>query len=147
MGRWSHRVVAPFVVLFLLAGSLAADDKAAAIGALLKRYYDVGAFNGSALVAENGTVIFKQGFGLADFEWNLPNTTDTKFRLGSITKQFTATLVLQLVEEGQLSLDTTLATALPYYRQDTGARITVHHLLATPPASRATQVFRTSPRT
>jgi CubicO group peptidase (beta-lactamase class C family) len=130
MGRWSHRVVVPFVVLFLLAGSLAADDKAAAIGALLKRYHDVGAFNGSALVAENGTVIFKQGFGLADFEWNLPNTTDTKFRLGSITKQFTATLVLQLVEEGKLSLDTTLATALPYYRQDTGARITVHHLLA-----------------
>lgn len=75
-------------------------------------------------------MIFKKGFGLADFEWKIPNTPDTRFRLGSITKQFTATLVLQLVEEGRLSLDTPLARALPYYRQDTGARVTIHHLLA-----------------
>src|SRR5215813_10235570 len=51
-------------------------------------------FNGTALVAENGKVVYKQGFGLANMEWGIPNTPDTKFRLGSITKQFTSMLTL-----------------------------------------------------
>jgi CubicO group peptidase (beta-lactamase class C family) len=116
--------------ILLLVGDGVSQDKAAAIESLLKRHRDVGAFNGTALVAENGKVIFKKGYGPADFEWKIPNTPDTKFRLGSITKQFTATLILQLVEEGKLTLDTTLAKALPYYRQDTGARVTIHQLLS-----------------
>jgi len=124
------RLVASFVILALSAAAAAAVDKAAAIESLLKRHHDLGAFNGAALVAENGKVIFKKGYGLADFEWRIPNTPDTRFRLGSITKQFTATLILQLVEEGKLSLDTALAKALPYYRQDTGARVTIHNLLS-----------------
>ena len=106
-----------------------ADDKAGAIDALLARYQEIGAFNGTVLVAEHGAVVFKKGYGLADFEWRIPNAPDTKFRLGSITKQFTATLVMQLVGEGKLSLDTRLADALPYYRKDTGARITIAQLL------------------
>ena len=53
-----------------------------------------GQFNGSALVADNGKVIFKRGFGLANMEWNIANEPDTKFRLGSITKQFTAVAIL-----------------------------------------------------
>ncbi|MFI4942159.1 MAG: serine hydrolase domain-containing protein, partial [Burkholderiales bacterium] len=93
----STPLVASIGLLLLSAGAGAAQDKAAAIESLLKRYQDVGAFNGTALVAENGKVIFKKGYGLADFEWKIPNTPDTKFRLGSITKQFTATLILQLV--------------------------------------------------
>ena len=95
------RPVASFVIVLLAAGALGAEDKAAAIESLLKRHQDIGAFNGAALVAENGKVIYKKGYGLANFEWNIPNTPDTKFRLGSITKQFTATLILQLVERGQ----------------------------------------------
>jgi CubicO group peptidase (beta-lactamase class C family) len=111
------------------AGVALTQDKPQAIETLLNGYRDAGAFNGAALVAENGRVIFKKGFGLADFEWQVPNTADTRFRLGSITKQFTATLVMELVEQGKLSLDTTLAAALPYYRKDTGAKITIHQLL------------------
>lgn len=117
------------IALLSRAGLASAGDQAQAIESLLTGYRDVGVFNGAALVSENGRVIFKKGFGLADFEWGIPNTPDTRFRVGSITKQFTATLVMQLVEEGKLSLDTTLATALPYYRKDTAAKITVHHLL------------------
>jgi CubicO group peptidase (beta-lactamase class C family) len=117
-------------VLFVLFGVAAtAEDKAGAIDALLARYQEIGAFNGSALVAEHGVVVFKKGFGQADFEWRVPNAPDTKFRVGSITKQFTAALVLQLVQEGKLSLDTTLGGALPYYRKDVGARVTIRHLL------------------
>ncbi len=111
------------------AGASRAEDKAQAIDALLRSYGALGLFNGSALVAEQGRVILKKGYGLADFEWNIPNASDTKFRLGSITKQFTSLLVLQLVEEGKLSLETTLASALPYYRKDTGQKITIHQLL------------------
>jgi CubicO group peptidase (beta-lactamase class C family) len=86
-------------------------------------------FNGSVLVAENGKVIYKKGFGLANMEWNIPNTTETRFRLGSITKQFTATLILQLVEQGKIKLDGKLSDYLPDYRKDVGEKVTVHQLL------------------
>ena len=62
-------------------------------------------------------------------EWNIPNTPDTKFRLGSITKQFTATVMLQLVEQGKIKLDAKLSDYLPEYRKDTGNKVTIHHLL------------------
>jgi CubicO group peptidase (beta-lactamase class C family) len=62
-------------------------------------------------------------------EWNIPVEPDTKFRLGSITKQFTAALVLQLVHEGKIKLDGKVTDYLPDYRKDTGGRVTVHHLL------------------
>lgn len=86
-------------------------------------------FNGTALVAENGKVVYKQGFGLANMEWGIPNTPDTKFRLGSITKQFTSMLTLQLVEQGKIKLDGKLSDYLPEYRADIGQKVTIHHLL------------------
>jgi CubicO group peptidase (beta-lactamase class C family) len=104
-------------------------NKAQFIDALLTTYHETGAFNGAVLVADSGTVIFKKGYGFADFEWRIPNEPTTKFRLGSITKQFTATLIVHLVAEGKLGYETTLDAALPYYRKDTGRRITVHQLL------------------
>ena len=63
-------------------------------------------------------------------EWSIPNTPGTKFRLGSITKQFTATLILQLVEQGKIKLDGKLSDYLPDYRKDTGAKVTIHNLLS-----------------
>ena len=123
-------IVACLGAVLVWAMPLAAQDKAKAIDALLTTYHDLGVFNGSALVSENGKVIFKKGFGYADFEWKIPNAPDTKFRLGSITKQFTSALVMQLVDEGKLSLEAPLASVLPYYRKDIGGRITIHHLLA-----------------
>ena len=129
MRRHFVKAVALVIALVLWTGTLAAQDKARAVDALLTAYQHAGVFNGAALVSENGNVIFKKGFGFADFEWKIPNTADTRFRVGSITKQFTATLVMQLVEEGRLSLEATLSGVLPYYRKDTGAKVTVHHLL------------------
>ena len=79
----SVKTVALLGAVLLWAGTLGAQDKAMAIDALLTAYYDTGVFNGAALVSENGTVIFKKGFGFADFERKIPNTPDTKFRLGS----------------------------------------------------------------
>ena len=92
-------------------------------------YHDYGQFDGSVLVAQAGNVIYRNGFGMADMEWNIPNAPDTKFRLGSITKQFTSMLVMQQVESGQLRLEGHLSEYLPYYRKETGDRIALRHLL------------------
>jgi CubicO group peptidase (beta-lactamase class C family) len=117
--------------IFLLACQYAAlaQNKAAKINEVLTRASQLGQFNGSALVAENGKVIFKKGFGLANMDWNIPNSPDTKFRIGSMTKQFTSMLILQLVNQGKIKLDGKLSDYLPDYRKDTGDKVTIHHLL------------------
>ena len=116
-------------ILFIAATMVNAQDKAAAIDEMMKLHNQYGHFNGSVLVAEKGRVIYKKGFGMANMEWNIPNDPDTKFRLASITKQFTAALILQLAEQGKIKLDGKLTDYLPDYRKDTGDRITVHQLL------------------
>jgi CubicO group peptidase (beta-lactamase class C family) len=129
LGRLSVRACALLVVLALVGPIAAAGDAATRIDSLMSRYQELRQFNGSVLVAAGGEVVFEKGYGLANMEWEVPNTPATKFRLGSITKQFTAMLILQLVDEGKLSLDDTLVDALPYYREDTGSRVTLHQLL------------------
>ncbi|MFQ5662739.1 MAG: serine hydrolase [Terriglobia bacterium] len=127
---WSRTIpVLTGLVLLVLATTGLAQDKAQKIDELMSLYHHYGQFNGSVLVAENGKVIYKKGFGLANMEWGIPNTPDTKFRLGSLTKQFTAMLVVQSVEKGELSLVGTISDYLPYYRKDIGKKVTIHHLL------------------
>lgn len=115
--------------LFIFHHRSFAQTKVQKIEALLGQYHEYGQFNGVALVAENGKVIFKKGFGMANMEWDIPNMPDTKFRVGSITKQFTAMLVMQLVEQGKLKLDSKISDYLPDYPKSTGDRVTIHHLL------------------
>jgi CubicO group peptidase (beta-lactamase class C family) len=112
-----------------LAQNGGVNDHAAKIQEVLALAHKYRLFNGSALVAENGKITYKGAFGMADMEWGIPNTPDTKFRLGSITKQFTATLILQLVEQGKIKLDGKVSDYLPDYRKDIGDKVTVHHLL------------------
>jgi CubicO group peptidase (beta-lactamase class C family) len=99
------------------------------IDRLMSLYTEYGQFNGTVLVAEKGEVIFKKGYGMANMEWDIPNQPNTKHRLGSITKQFTAMLILQLAEQGKLDLQANVNTYLPDYPEKTGGEITVHHLL------------------
>jgi CubicO group peptidase (beta-lactamase class C family) len=106
-----------------------AQSKVDKLDKLIGAYAEYGKFNGSVLVAEKGKVIYKKGFGLADMEWNIANQPDTKHRLGSITKQFTAMLIMQLVEQGKLKLDVPISTYLPDYPKKNGDVITIHHLL------------------
>ena len=117
------------IILFALKIPCYAQNTAEKIDALIQTYVDCSQFNGTALVAVKGEVIFKKGYGLANREWNIPNRPNTKFRLGSITKQFTSMLVLQLVEQGRIDLQGNLSHYLPYYRKDTGEQVTIHHLL------------------
>ncbi len=83
------------------------------------------------LVTDRGGVVWSGGVGFANAEWEVPNTPDTRFRVGSVTKQFTVAVILQLVEEGLVDLQASLTTYLPDYPAATGDRITVHHLILT----------------
>ncbi len=103
--------------------------KAEKIEEIVGLYSEYGGFNGSVLVSHEGEVIFKKGFGYANLEWDIPNQTDTKFRIASITKPFTALLIMQLVAEGKLYLHKPISTYLPDYPKNNGDRITIHHLL------------------
>ena len=84
-------------------------------------------FMGSVLIDYEGEVLLSKGYGMANLEHNVPNTPLTKFRLGSITKQFTATAILQLQEQNLLDVNSPLTTYLPEYPH--GEQITVHQLL------------------
>jgi CubicO group peptidase (beta-lactamase class C family) len=116
-------------LFFVYPLSIYCKDKASKIDELVNTTYKNRQFNGSILVAENGKVIFKKGYGYANMEWKIPNKPDTKFRVGSITKQFTSMLVMQLVEEGKIKLDAKLTDYIPDYRKDTGDKVKIHHLL------------------
>src|ERR1041384_3585652 len=118
-----------FLFLFIFQHVAAAQDHAGKIQEVLALAHKDRQFNGAALVAENGRVVYRGAFGMANMEWGIPNTPDTKFRLGSITKQFTAMLTLQLVEQGKIKLDGKISDYLPDYRKDIGEKVTVHHLL------------------
>ncbi len=96
---------------------------------LIESYSNQGTFNGSAMVAEKGKVIFAGGFGYANLEWKVKNTADTKFYLASISKTFTAVTVMKLIDQGKLTLDTRLSDVLKWYRADTGNKVTIRHLL------------------
>jgi CubicO group peptidase (beta-lactamase class C family) len=115
--------------LFVLAPVTEAQTKVEDIDSLLSRYHEHGIFNGAVLVAAGRDVIYERGFGNADLVWNVPNTPDTRFLIGSITKQFTAALVLRLAEQGLLDIQGRITDYLPEYPGATGNRITIHHLL------------------
>ncbi len=106
------------------------SDAAARIHDVLQDYYEHARFQGSALVAANGVVIYREGFGPANAELSIPNTPETRHRIASLGKSFTAAIVLQLVQEGRLDLDTAIANYLPAYRRDLADRVTLHHLLS-----------------
>ena len=79
-------------------------DALAALRDKLKQEAAADRFSGAALVAKNGTPIFTSAYGMADRDKKVPNTTNTKFRIGSMNKMFTATAVLQLAQSGKLKL-------------------------------------------
>jgi CubicO group peptidase (beta-lactamase class C family) len=115
----------------LFAASIAvlcqAQD-AARMDQIVKSYVTNKTFMGTALVARGEQVLLSKGYGSANLEWNIPNTPNTKFRLGSVTKQFTAASILLLEERGKLKTDDPIKKFIP----DAPAawdKITIFHLL------------------
>ena len=82
----------------------------------------------AALVAKNGQIIYKKAFGMANLELDVPMQPDMVFRIGSITKQFTAVAILQLMEQGKLSLQDDITKFIPDYPTQ-AYTITIEHLL------------------
>lgn len=86
-------------------------------------------FNGSILIQEKGKKIYHKSFGMASFQFSVPNANDTKYRIASITKLLTVVLIMQLKEEGKIDLNKTIKTYLPRYKGEGGDRVKVFHLL------------------
>ena len=119
-----------FLVLTLVVQFSVGQNKTGRLAAIMKAYHNYNMFDGAVLVAENGTVIYKAAFGLANREWNIPNRTDTKFMLGSISKPLTATLTLIQVQKGLLNLDSSIDSYLPEFKNKPAAKATVRQLLS-----------------
>ncbi len=81
----------------------------------------------SVLIASNGEILYQKGFGYADVGNSVPVTPETKFRIGSITKQFIAAAILKMQEEGKLSVQDNLSKYVPGFPR--GEEVTLHHLL------------------
>jgi len=118
-----------FVILLLLTSQGFAQSLQSRMDGLINEYVAHRNFMGSVLVADGGGVVFAKAYGLADVEKNIPNTPETRFMIGSITKQFTAMLVTQLAEEGKLKFENTISDFLPNFPREIGERITVEMLL------------------
>jgi len=89
----------------------------------------VSGFSGAVLVAHGGQPVFRESYGLANQEFSIPNTPTTKFRVGSVGKQFTSAAILLLEHRGKLTLNDPVSKYLPDWPK-TWERVTVHHLLS-----------------
>ncbi len=126
-------IVAWIVVLSVLeaAGPLAAPSGTVVSGeqgVKMDRWLTAAGFRGGVLVARQGTVLLRKGYGLADREEDIPYGPDTVSTIGSITKQFTAAAILKLEMQGKLRVEDSIAKVLTGVPQDKQA-ITLHHLL------------------
>jgi CubicO group peptidase (beta-lactamase class C family) len=130
----------PSVLILFIAITLAAaapalpaqrsdrEDLAKKIDAVMSEVYKPGQPGAAIIVRKNGETIFRKGYGMADLELGVLVAPDMVFRLGSITKQFTAVAVLSLAEQGKLGLQDEITKFLPDYPNQ-GRKITVEHLL------------------
>jgi CubicO group peptidase (beta-lactamase class C family) len=117
------------LALFAIGAAPAAvSDPVARMKQIVQLYVADKSFMGTVLVVKNGKTLLDSGFGYADLEWKIPNTPRAKFRLGSLTKQFTAASILLLQERGKLNVDDPISKYLP----DAPAawqKITIYNLL------------------
>ncbi len=115
-------------VAVLLAGACLAQNIDSRMDQIVRSYVSGRQFMGSVLVARGDQVLLSKGYGSADLEWNIPDTPSTKFRLGSVTKQFTAASILLLEERGKLKVEDPVKKYVP----DAPAawdKMTVFHVL------------------
>jgi CubicO group peptidase (beta-lactamase class C family) len=92
-------------------------------------YAEKNNFSGSILIQKNGRTTYARSFGFSNLKFNVPNTNETKYKVASITKLFTAVLILQLQEQGRIDLNSTIKTYLPDYSGAASDKVTVNQLL------------------
>jgi CubicO group peptidase (beta-lactamase class C family) len=119
------------VLLLLILGcthAFGSQNIASKADDYVRAYVEMNRFSGSVLIARKGEILLKKGYGMANYEHNVPNTPQAKFRIASLTKSFTALAVLQLQEQGLLNINDSIGKFIPDYPN--GDKITVHHLLS-----------------
>src|SRR4051794_31484353 len=102
-----------FLIIFLPILALAQKNHTLLMDQYLQAQMNVHNFSGAVLVMQHNKIILEKGYGQADKEWNIANTTQGKFEIGSMTKQFTAACILQLIERGKLHFDDKLSRFYP----------------------------------
>jgi len=109
---------------------LAEDETITGIQQVLHEAAAADRFSGTVLIEKNGQVLFSSAYGLADRERGIPNTLQTRFRIGSMNKMFTAVAVLQLAEAYKVDVTAPVGGYLiGYPNRDVAAKVTIHHLL------------------
>ena len=125
--RWLGATLASGLVAVAARGAEGA--KTARLDQIVQQHVAAEQFTGAVLVAQRGMAIFDRAYGLANREWNVPNTPTTHFRIGSITKQFTAVAILLLEQRGRLKLSDPVSAHLAD-APAAWSQITLHHLLS-----------------
>lgn len=120
------------VVVGVVAGSSlsvpAQAPDVARMEQVIRPYVDSQQFMGALLVAKGDALLLNKGYGFADVEWAVPNAPEAKFRLGSLTKQFTAASILLLEERGSLKVEDPVSKYLPNTPKS-WEKITIFNLL------------------
>jgi len=124
------RLLTFFATVFLLAACQPSQEGkiAARVDEIVRSQVDNKKFTGSVLIAKGDRILFNKSYGLANIEWNIPNAPATKFRIGSVTKQFTAAAILLLEQQGKLKLENPVKTHWPEAPRSWD-KITIFHLL------------------
>jgi CubicO group peptidase (beta-lactamase class C family) len=125
----SYSCVFAVVLLILLSNAFV---RAQSVDSRFDEYMNamvrLGRFNGYVLIARDGKAVFSKGYGMANFEYDVPNTAQTKFRIASLTKSFTAMAVMMLREQGKLSLQDSVCKYVSDCPEIWKA-VTIRHLL------------------
>jgi CubicO group peptidase (beta-lactamase class C family) len=121
------KVLLSLFLLVIAANYLPAQSVQQKMDDLLDSYLKEKKFNGAVLVGHKGQVVYEKGFGYRNEEDKVPSDVNSIFQIGSITKQFTAAVIMQLQEEGKLSVQDKLSKYYPGFAN--GDKITIEHLL------------------
>jgi D-alanyl-D-alanine carboxypeptidase len=119
-----NRRILPIIILLLTQN---------AFGQTLARFIENHArtrdFSGTVAIRQKGKLAYAGRFGFADRRFKIPHRSDTKYKVASVTKAFTAVLILRLFEQGKIELHKTIKTYLPGYPGEAGGLVTIHQLL------------------
>lgn len=127
--KWTLAVVAALLVMLPgCSGNKLDPAVSSSIDSLMNASFKPGQPGGVVLVARDGVPLYRKAFGLANLELKVANTPENVFAIASMTKQFTAVSILQLVQQGKVSLQDDIRKYLPDYNTQ-GRLITVEHLL------------------
>ncbi|MCY7421981.1 MAG: beta-lactamase family protein, partial [Chitinophagaceae bacterium] len=119
------------ILLILLITCIGIGLQAQTVPEKLDAYFtaahEADRFNGSVLIMQNGQPLLNKGYGYKDFDSKQPDDSNTIYQIGSVTKQFTSSIILKLAEQHKLSLGNTISKYFPSFPN--GNKITIEHLL------------------